>query len=97
MAEQAKIQEFEAGQVILRENTPGDCAYIILSGGVEITKRIEGQRVVLVRLGAGGIFGEMPLIDGSPRSATVTATEPTRVSAINNRRFRKKLRESCST
>jgi len=87
MAEQAKIQEFEAGQVILRENPPGDSAYIILSGGVEITKRIEGQKVVLVRLGAGGIFGEMSLIDGSPRSATVTATEPTRVSAINNRRF----------
>jgi len=87
MAEQAKIQEFEPGQVILRENTPGDSAYIILSGGVEITKRIEGQRVVLVRLGPGGIFGEMSMIDGSPRSATVTATEPTRVSVIDNRRF----------
>ncbi|MBN2289952.1 MAG: hypothetical protein JXQ83_11520, partial [Candidatus Glassbacteria bacterium] len=36
---------------------------------------------------AGGIFGEMSLIDGSPRSATVTATGPTRVSVIDNRRF----------
>jgi CRP/FNR family transcriptional regulator, cyclic AMP receptor protein len=88
MAELGKFQEHEAGQVILRENTPGDSAYIILSGGVEITKRIEGQRVVLVRLGPGGIFGEMSLIDGSPRSATVTATEPTRLSVIDNRRFK---------
>ncbi len=87
MAEQARSQEFEAGEIILRENTPGDSAYIILSGGVEISKRIEGQRVVLVNLGPGGIFGEMSLIDGSPRSATVKATKPTRVSVIDGRRF----------
>jgi len=87
MAEQGKYLEFEPGQIILRENTPGDSAYILLSGSVEISKRIEGQRVVLGRLGPGSIFGEMSLIDGSPRSATVTALEHSRLSVIDRRRF----------
>ncbi len=87
MAEASSIQQFEPGQVIIRENTPGDSAYIVLSGQVEVTKRIEGQPVVLVRLGPGSIFGEMSLLDGSPRSATATAMETTRVSVIDARRF----------
>ena len=87
MAEQSKANIFEPGKTILRENDPGDSAYIILSGLVEVSKIIEGQRVVLDRLGPGSIFGEMSLIDGRPRSATVTAIESTRLSIINSSRF----------
>jgi CRP/FNR family transcriptional regulator, cyclic AMP receptor protein len=87
MTEQRNILNFEPGQVILRENSPGDSAYIVLSGAVEVSKHIEGQRVVLVRLGPGSIFGEMSLLDGSPRSASATAVETTRVSLIDRHRF----------
>jgi len=87
MVEKSKGSKFEPGQVILRENSPGDSAYIILSGKVEISKVIEGQRVVLDRLGPGSIFGEMSLLDGRPRSATVTAVEPTRLSVVTSARF----------
>jgi CRP/FNR family cyclic AMP-dependent transcriptional regulator len=87
MAGHNKSSKFEPGQVILRENTPGDSAYIILSGQVEISKVIEGQRVVLDRLGPGSIFGEMSLLDGRPRSATVTAVEPTLLSVVTSARF----------
>lgn len=87
MAESSNTVQFESGQVIIRENTPGDSAYIILSGRVEVSKRIEGQAVVLVTLGPGSIFGEMSLLDGSPRSATARAMEPTRLSVIDRRRF----------
>ena len=87
MAEQNKAGKFEPGQIILRENTPGDSAYIIFSGKVEISKIIEGQRVVLDRLGPGSIFGEMSLLDGRPRSATVTAVEPSRLSVVTSARF----------
>jgi CRP-like cAMP-binding protein len=66
MAGHNKSSKFEPGQVILRENTPGDSAYIILSGQVEISKVIEGQRVVLDRLGPGSIFGEMSLLTEGP-------------------------------
>ena len=58
MAEQSKANIFEPDQTILRENDPGDSAYIILSGLVEVSKIIEGQRVVLDRLGPGSIFGD---------------------------------------
>lgn len=87
MSGQSKTSKFEPGAAILRENTPGDSAYIILSGQVEISKVIEGQRVVLDKMGPGNIFGEMSLLDGRPRSATVTAIEPTRLSVVNNSRF----------
>jgi len=87
MASQGNIQQFEPGAVILYENSPGDSAYIVISGKVEVSKRIEGQRVVLDRLGPGSIFGEMSLIDGQPRSASVTAVETTRLSVIDNQRF----------
>lgn len=87
MVEQSKTSTFEPGQIILRENTPGDSAYIIFSGQVEVSKVVEGQKVVLDRLGPGNIFGEMSLIDGRPRSATVTAIAPTRLSIINSSRF----------
>lgn len=87
MAESSNTVQFDAGQVIIRENTPGDSAYIILAGRVEVSKRIEGQAVVLVTLGPGSIFGEMSLLDGSPRSATARAVELTRLSVIDRRRF----------
>ncbi|HUU29293.1 MAG TPA: cyclic nucleotide-binding domain-containing protein [archaeon] len=87
MVKQGNVQNFEPGQLILRENSPGDSAYIILSGKVEVSKVIEGQRIVLDRLGPGSIFGEMSLIDGQPRSASVTAVEPTRLSVIDRPRF----------
>lgn len=87
MAESSNTIQFDSGQVIIRENTPGDSAYIILSGRVEVSKRIEGQTVVLVTLGPGSIFGEMSLLDGSPRSTTAKAVEPTRLSVIDRRRF----------
>jgi len=78
---------YESGQVIIRENSPGDCAYIILKGKVEITKIIDGQKVVLDTMGPGSIFGEMSLLDGRPRSATVCAVAPTVLSIVDNRRF----------
>ncbi len=76
-----------AGDLIIRENTPGDSAYIIIKGKVEVSKVIDGQRVVLDTLGPGSIFGEMSLIDGRPRSATVSAVEPTTLSVVDSKRF----------
>ncbi len=78
---------YGAGDLIIRENTPGDSAYIIIRGSVEVSKVIDGQRVVLDTLGPGSIFGEMSLIDGRPRSATVTAVEATTLSLVDSKRF----------
>ncbi len=78
---------YGAGDLIIRENTPGDSAYIIVRGRVEVSKVIDGQRVALDTLGVGSIFGEMSLIDGRPRSATVTALEATTLSVVDSKRF----------
>jgi voltage-gated potassium channel len=55
--------------VVVRRGRPGDCMYFIASGEVEV--KIEPQPI---RLGAGSFFGEFALLDGGPRSATVTTT-----------------------
>ncbi len=87
MAAKSEVREFTAGMVIIREHEPGDSAFIVLSGEVEVCKHIEGQRVALGRMGPGSIFGEMSLLDDRPRSATVVALGPTRVSVIDRSRF----------
>ena len=66
-------REVPQGTVVFREGEPGDCAYVIESGTVEISTRRGGERVVIAERFAGEIFGEMAIVDNRPRSATVTA------------------------
>ncbi len=75
MVDQFQARTFVPGDVLLREGDTGDAAYLIESGHVEISKMVDGRRVVLNTLGPGAIVGEMALIDRAPRSATVTAVE----------------------
>jgi len=69
--------------VVVRRGRPGDCMYFIASGEVEV--KIEPQPV---RLGAGAFFGEMALLTGAPRSATVTTTEATTLLMLEVTDFR---------
>lgn len=55
--------------VVVRRGRPGDCMYFIASGEVEV--KVEPHPI---RLGAGSFFGEFALLEGGPRSATVTTT-----------------------
>ena len=65
---------FKKGDDIIEEGTLGDCAYIIEQGSVEVSKLTpHGEKQVLGVLEKSEIFGEMGLIDGLPRCATVTA------------------------
>lgn len=82
---------FLRGDVIFREGEIGDCAFIINQGLVEITKKSGRRVIVLDRVGAQGIFGEMAMIDAKPRSATATAVEPTQCLIIKNKVLRQKI------
>ena len=73
---------FKTGEVIISEGEMGTSAYLLKSGSVEVSRKIDGSRVVLAILEAGQIFGEMSLIDESPRSATVTALKTRVVEEI---------------
>ena len=82
---------FRAGAVIIREGTPGTCAYIIESGKVAIWRDIGGERETLGIVGEGGIFGEMALIDKQPRMASASAVTDTTCVVVGEDIFNKKL------
>jgi len=74
---------FAPGEVIFREGDKADKMYVVLSGEVEVHL----QGMVIDTLAQGATFGEMALIDGSPRSATVVAKTSSEVAAINEKTF----------
>jgi voltage-gated potassium channel len=78
-----KVQNCAAGSVIVRQGQPGDSMYFIAEGEVEV--RRDGQHV---RLAAGQFFGEMALIAGTPRNATVVAVGDTRLLRLDVTDFR---------
>jgi len=70
-------EDYKAGDVIFKEGSHGVAVYLVESGKVEISKDIQGKKLVIQTLGPGDIFGEMSYIDHEPRSTTATALEDT--------------------
>ena len=70
-------ETYKAGDVIVREGSHGAAVYVLSSGKVEISKMVQGKRVVLDILGPGEMFGAMSYLAPAPRSATATALEDT--------------------
>jgi CRP-like cAMP-binding protein len=77
------LQRFEPEQRIFTQDDEGAVMYAVRSGKVAIM----ASGAVLESIGPNGVFGEMALIDGSPRSATAIAREPTELAVINERAF----------
>jgi CRP-like cAMP-binding protein len=65
--------KYRSGEVILTEGAPGDVMYLIEWGRVEVLSKTDGRSRMLAVLGEGDFFGEMALLSGNPRSATVRA------------------------
>jgi CRP/FNR family cyclic AMP-dependent transcriptional regulator len=74
---------FRPGEVIFSEGDKGDKMYVIRNGEVEVER--DGK--ILETLSTGGIFGEMALIDGSPRAATARAKTACEVAPITEKTF----------
>ncbi len=68
---------YAPNDLIIRENDPGESAYIIESGKVAVSKESNGKQVHIAYLAKGATFGEMSMVDDLPRSASVTAVEET--------------------
>jgi CRP/FNR family transcriptional regulator, cyclic AMP receptor protein len=79
----APIRSFKAGEIIFRQGDPAEELYIIKSGKVEIRL---GNRL-LDTLSEVSIFGEMALIDRSPRSATVVAATDATIVPVGEKQF----------
>src|SRR5690242_9294407 len=88
-----KVADFPPSEVIVREGAPGVSMYIIKSGLVEVRKKVPATVIdfLVAQLSAGAAVGEMSLLTGKPRSATVTTVQPTVVFTLTRADFRNLL------
>lgn len=95
--DEAKLQIFEAGDVIVRQGKPGRTFFIIKEGEVEICQKTFAEDplqssgwylgTVVNRLGTGDYFGERSLLTGEPRAASIRAAERTSLYALDRDSF----------
>jgi small-conductance mechanosensitive channel/CRP-like cAMP-binding protein len=85
------IKSLAINEVLFRENDPGDAFYIVLDGSVEVYAEKLQQQLAILQ--PGNFFGEMALMLGMNRSATVKALEPTLLFAIFNTKFKLMLQK----
>src|SRR5574344_709448 len=78
---------YEPGQVIISEFEPGDCFYLIQAGNVQLVKCVNGAKKNLDILKPGEFFGEMAILDNSPRSATCVAVGNVECLEFNKANF----------
>ena len=83
-----KIEKFTPGQAIIRQDERGDRFYIVTSGSVEVAQRnSQGVSEIVNHLGLGDYFGQVALLNDSPRNATCRATVPTEVLSLSRADF----------
>ena len=85
LIEIGRLKNIRAGEILFRENDPGDAMYIIISGEVEVY--IEKLEKVLANLGVGSFFGELAMMLGTPRTASVRALQNSLLFAIKHPHF----------
>jgi CRP-like cAMP-binding protein len=78
---------FRQGEVIIREGDPGDEMFFVESGRVQVVRGQGADAFVLTELEAGDLFGEMALLTGNSRSATVTAASDVNLWAMSQSDF----------
>jgi voltage-gated potassium channel len=83
VARMLRPRDYPAGAVIVRRGEPGDCMFFVAEGEVEIQLRPEA-----LYLGAGQFFGEMALLTGAPRNATVVASQACTLLTLDIVEFR---------
>ncbi|MCI0397510.1 MAG: Crp/Fnr family transcriptional regulator [Chloroflexi bacterium] len=88
LAERLIVRRFGPDQIIFHLGDPAGLLYIITHGKVKISYSTpDGQEAVLAILGNGDFFGELALLDDSPRSATAEAIEPTETLTLHRDEF----------
>jgi len=92
VAEAARRVSYRTGTVLMREGEPGDAFLMILAGRATVTR----QNDSINTLGPGDFLGEMSLLDGGPRTATVTAVEAVEALTLSRADFLELMERSSS-
>ena len=90
LAERVSIQELRAGDWLFRAGDPGDRLYVVRSGRLDVVAEDEDR--VLRRVGRGELVGELALLTGSPRSASVRAHRDCELLSVGREDFEDLLR-----
>lgn len=80
--------KYGVGEIIFREGAPGDAWYALYSGEVEVLKHSDSGEKTIKTLDPGSCFGEIAVLDGLPRSATIRATKDTVVLLVPLDKFK---------
>ena len=89
IARHAQTASLPAGTDLVVEGEPGDALFVIIDGKAAVLR----DGVEVTQVGEGSHFGELAILDGAPRSATVRAATDVKVAVLGIRMFRTLLRE----
>jgi CRP-like cAMP-binding protein len=90
IADTAKVVETPAGTVLMEVGTPGESFFFVIDGRVSVQTQVGLGDPLL----PGDFFGEMSLLDGEPRSATIIATTDVRLLVVDRMHFWRLLNDA---
>lgn len=94
MADHLKSEPFEAGSRVIREGDAGDKFYLIRSGEVAVVRGPDDEQVATLK--EGDFFGEMALLSGNPRNASIVTLDETVLYSLSQEHFRQAISEQAS-
>lgn len=82
-----EVKEYKAGDLVFKECDAGDAWFVLYRGAVEVLKQGAKGENKIAELGPKACFGEISILDGSPRSATIRAVEDSVVLRVRRDTF----------
>ena len=88
LVREMELEEHDEGSMIITEGQTGSSMYVIARGEVKVyTRGRDGGTVYLAKLGEGEFFGEVSVLTGKPRTATITASQPTQLLRLDKEKL----------
>lgn len=82
------LEQFNEGDIVIVEGEPGSALYVIVHGGMKVYgKGPRGDSVYLANLGDGDFFGEVSVLTGKPRTATITASQKSELLRLDKEKL----------
>lgn len=88
LAREMVLESFDEGDIVITEGEKGSSLYVVVSGEVKVyTRGGRGENVYLAKLAEGDFFGEVSILTGKPRTATVTASQRTELLRLDKEKL----------